>query len=211
MLFASLLVLAASEKCLLSQAGVYDLGSRTFSFFTDITTVVAKGLQLEATKLVGSEKSKMISAQYDIALIEYEKLQNAASPYVSKVTTVAMENWDKATAAMYPYVDLVNAKLDAPLKEFVLRLPAHKELLTAPSLVDKILLLSWLVCALTFALRVLSFVLSLTLGIFFRTLCFPCRLCSKRGEASAKKKTFAGKSQASNGNGKTAPPPKKKA
>jgi len=188
---------------------VYDLGSRTLSFFTDITTVVAKGLQLEAAKLAGPETSKMISAKYDLALIEYEKGMKLAAPYVSQVTTVAMESWDKATAATYPYLDLVNTKLDAPLKEFAQKLPAHKELLTAPTLVDKILLLSWLIIALTLVLRVMSLVLSTTTSIFFKTVCFPCRLC-KRGDPAAKKKKFAGASQASNGNGKTTPPPKKK-
>jgi hypothetical protein len=204
MFFPVLLVLAASEKCLLSQAGVYDLGSRTFGFFTDITTVVAKGLQLEAAKLVGPEQSKMISGKLDLVLIEYEKVQKGASPYVSQVATIAKDTYDKATTAASPYIDLVNSKLDAPLKEFAQKLPAHKELLTAPTLVDKVLLLSWLIVALTFALRVLSFVLSLALSVLF----FPCRLCSKRDDAAAKKKK--GASQASNGNGKTAPPPKKK-
>jgi hypothetical protein len=210
MLFASFLVLVASEKCLLSQAGVYDLGSRTFSFFTDVTSVVAKGLQIEAVKLAGPEHSKMISGQVDLALIEYGKIMKQADPFIAEAMAMYSGVSDKATAAVYPYIEMTNAALDGPLREFAQKLPAHKELLTAPTLIDKILLLGWFVIALTFVLRIMSLALSLTFGIFFKIVCCPCRLCSKREAATKKKGKFAGSSQASNGNGKTAPPPKKK-
>merc|ERR1719421_2794582 len=98
--------------------------------------------------------------------------------------------------------------LDKPLKDFATKLPAHTALLSAESLMDKVLLLTWLILALTICLRILN----ICLGIVFKIIFFPCRLvCKKRateaptsGKKSGKK--FAGNSQAGNGN----PTPKKK-
>jgi hypothetical protein len=98
--------------------------------------------------------------------------------------------------------------LDKPLKEFKTKLPAHAGLLVADSLVDKVLLLSWLIFALTICFRIVNFCLSL----FFKILFFPCRLCCKSrapkdAPASGKKaKKFAGNSQQGSGT----PAPKKK-
>jgi len=99
--------------------------------------------------------------------------------------------------------------LDKPLADFSKKLPAHAGLLAAESLVDKVLLLSWLIFALTICFRVVN----LCLGLVFKIIFFPCRLCCKKrapkdAPASGKgKKNFAGNAQAK---GAGNPAPKKK-
>jgi hypothetical protein len=96
------------------------------------------------------------------------------------------------------------------LKDFKTKLPAHAGLLVADTLVDKALLFSWLVLAMTICLRIVN----ICLGIVFRIVFFPCRLCCKKratkdAPASGKggNKKFAGKPQANSNGG---PTPKKK-
>merc|ERR1712118_292567 len=99
--------------------------------------------------------------------------------------------------------------LDKPLADFSKKLPAHAGLLAAESLVDKVLLLTWLIFALTICFRIVN----ICLCIVFRIIFFPCRLCckkraSKEAPASGKgKKKFAGNSQT---NSAANPTPKKK-
>jgi len=109
--------------------------------------------------------------------------------------------------AVEPHLTQLNAMLDEPLKDFKTKFSAHAGILVAESLFDKVLLLSWLILAMTICLRILN----ICVGIVFRIVFFPCRLCcgkrAKKEAPTSGKKKFAGNSQAkSNGN----PTPAKK-
>jgi len=203
------LVLAAADSCILSQAGVVDLSTKTYALFSDIVSIVGTGLYVEGSKLAGPAAMKEFHGKVDLAQIEFSKAMKEAMPHIEKAKSEGMKYYGKASKALEPYLAQLNTMLDKPLSDFKTKLPAHAGLLKADSLIDKVLLLSWLVLALTICLRILN----ICLGIVFKIIFFPCRLCcgkraKKDAPASGKKKQFAGNSQAKSGNGN--PTPKKK-
>jgi hypothetical protein len=202
-----ILVLAAADPCLLSQAGIVDLSTKTATLFTDIVSIVGHGLYIEGSKLAGPAAMKELNAKVDLVQIEYSKVMKTATPQIELVMSEVKKQWGVASKAAAPYLAQANTVLDKPLKEFAKKLPAHAGLLAAESLVDKVLLLTWLIFALTICFRIVN----ICLGIVFKIIFFPCRLCckkraSKEAPASGKgKKKFAGNSQTN-----SAPTPKKK-
>jgi hypothetical protein len=194
---------------MLSQAGVVDLSTKTYALFADVVSIVGQGLYVEGSKLAGPAAMKQFHENVDLVQIEYSKVMKTATPQIELVKSEVMKQYDVASKAAAPYLAQLNTMLDKPLKQFNKKLPAHAGLLVAESLVDKVLLLSWLIFALTICFRIVNF----CIGLVFRIIFFPCRLCCKKrapkdAPASGKKaKKFAGNSQAqSSGN----PPPKKK-
>merc|ERR1719159_2379599 len=129
-----------------------------------------------------------------------------AKPQLEQVKSEVFKQYGVASKAVAPYLTQLNAMLDKPLADFKTKLPAHAGFLVAESLVDKVLLLSWLILAMTICLRIMN----ICLGIVFKIIFFPCRLCCKKratkdAPASGKgKKNFAGNSQ-TNSNGKPVP------
>lgn len=202
-----LLIVAAADPCILSQAGVVDLTTKTASLFADLASVVGQGLYTEGSKLAGPAAMKEFHGKVDMAQLEFEKMKKKAMPHYTTAKTEIMKLYGQVSTAAAPHLAKLNTMLDKPLKDFATKLPAHAGLLAADTLVDKVLLLSWLVLAMTICLRILS----ICVGIVFSILFFPCRLCCrKRAKKDAPtKKNFPGKSQA-NSNGKGNPPPKKK-
>jgi len=205
------LVLAAADKCLLSQAGVVDLSTKTASLFSDIVSIVGQGLYVEGSKLAGPAAMKEFHAKVDLVQIEYTKVMTTAGPQIEQVKSEVLKQWGVASTAVAPYLAQLNTMLDTPLKEFATKLPEHAGLLVAESLLDKVLLLTWLIFALTICLRIVNF----CIGMVFKIIFFPCRLCcgkrkSKEAPGSGKKpndkKKFAGNSQQGSGN----PSPQKK-
>jgi hypothetical protein len=202
------LVFAAADTCILSQEGVVDLSTKTVAFFADVVSIVGQGLYVEGSKLAGPAAMKEFHGKIDLVQMEFKKGKKTVMPHFEKVKSEVMKQYDTASAAVAPQLTKLNAMLDKPIKEFKTKLPAHAELLVADSLVDKVLLLSWLVFTLTFCFRILNF----CLGLVFKIIFFPCRLlCGKRASkdapASGKgKKDFKGNAQ-TKGNG---PTPKKK-
>jgi hypothetical protein len=194
----------------LSQAGVVDMSTKTYALFSDIVSLVGTGLYIEGSKLAGPATMKEFHGKVDLVQIEFSKVMKSATPTIEKAKSEATKYYGMATKAAAPYLAQLNTMLDKPLKDFATKLPAHAGLLKADSLVDKALLLSWLVLALTICMRILS----ICLGIVFKIIFFPCRLvCGKRAKkdapASGKgKKNFAGNAQTKSGNGN--PTPKKK-
>jgi hypothetical protein len=207
------LVLAAADPCLLSQAGVVDLSTKTVSLFSDIVSIVSQGLYVEGSKLAGPATMKEFHAKVDLVQIEYSKVMKTAGPQIELVKSEVMKQWGVASTAVSPYLAKLNTMLDTPLKDFAAKLPEHAGLLVAESLLDKVLLLTWLIFAMTICLRIVNF----CIGVVFRIIFFPCRLCcgkrkSKDAPASGKKaangKKFAGNSQ--QGSGNPSPQTKKK-
>jgi hypothetical protein len=206
-----LLVLAAADTCMLSQAGVVDLSTKTYGLFTDIVSIVGQGLYVEGSKLAGPASMKQFHEKVDLVQIEYTKVMKTAKPQIEQVKTEVMKQWGVASKAAAPYLAQLNTALDKPLKDFSTKLPAHAEFLVAESLLDKVLVLSWIIFALTICLRILNICLSIVFKIVF----FPCRLCcgkrAPKEAASGTKKTnnkkFAGNAQT---NSPSNPPPKKK-
>jgi len=203
------LVLAAADPCILSQAGIVDLSTSTVSLFTDIVSIVGQGLYVEGSKLAGPATMKEFHSKVDLVQIEYTKIMKTAKPQIEQVKSEVMKQWGVASKAAAPYLAQANTVLDKTLKEFKTKLPEHAGLLEAESLVDKVLLLTWLIFALTICFRIVN----ICLGIVFRIVFFPCRLCcrkraTKEAPASGKKaKKFAGNAQT---NSPSNPPPKKK-
>jgi hypothetical protein len=117
-----------------------------------------------------------------------------------------MKQWGVASKAVAPHLAQLNTMIDKPMKDFSKKLPAHAGLLVAESLVDKVLLLSWLIFAMTICIRIVN----ICLGLFFKIIFFPCRLCcgkrAPKDAPSSGKKKFQGNSQATSGK----PAPKKK-
>merc|ERR1712224_123108 len=97
----------------------------------------------------------------DLVQIEYTKAKAKAMPTIEMVTAEVMKQYAVASKAAAPYLTTVNEKLEKPLKDFASKFPAHAALLTAESLVDKVLLLSWLILAMTICLRILNICLGI--------------------------------------------------
>jgi len=193
----------------LSQAGIVDLSSKTAALFYDIASIVGQGLYVEGSKLAGPAALKEFHGKVDLVQIEFDKQKKTVMPHIEMAKSELMKQYGVASKALEPKLAQLNAMLDKPFKDFKSKLPAHAGLLTAESLMDKVILLSWLIVALTICLRILN----ICIGIVFKIVFFPCRLCcgkraKKEAPASGKaKKNFAAQSQAK-GNGN--PTPKKK-
>jgi hypothetical protein len=151
---------------------------------------------------------KEFHSKVDLAQLEYTKAMKTAMPHIEKAKAEVMKQYGVASKAAEPHLTKLNALLDKPFNEFKTKLPAHAGLLVAESLVDKVLLLSWLILSLSICIRILNF----CVGMVFKIIFFPCRLCCKKRapkDAAATKKggkPFKGNSQTGNGN----PAPKKK-
>jgi hypothetical protein len=192
---------------MLSQAGVVDLSTQTAALFSDIVSIVGQGLYVEGSKLAGPAAMKEFHSKVDLVQLEYTKAMKTAMPHIEKAKAEVIKQYGVASKAAEPYLTKLNAALDKPLKDFKTKLPAHAGLLVAESLVDKVLLLSWLILSLTICIRIFN----ICLGMVFKIIFFPCRLCCKKrapkdaGNKKTDKKGFKGNSQ---GNGN--PAPKKK-
>lgn len=201
---ASLLVfaplIAAAEDCnleLLNSDNLWVLTKQTYGLYADMTSVVTKGLYNEAANLAGPENMKAFNKQIDQVLITANQAYSQVNTAVAPAVEQALEASGSAYKQLAPKLADLNKMLDKPLAEFAAKMPAHAKLLKADSLLDKAILLVWLVVAMVMALRLIMFALSLGLSIIF----LPCRLlCGRRGASAKAKKNFAGKSQATNGN-----------
>merc|ERR1712025_1062045 len=101
----------------------------------------------------------------DLVQIEYNKVMKIAKPQIDLAMSEVMKQWGVASKAATPYLGQLNTMLDKPLKEFKTKLPAHAGLLEADSLVDKVLLLSWLIFALTICFRIVNICVGLVFKI----------------------------------------------
>jgi hypothetical protein len=206
----------APAECgsILSSAELWSLSQRTYDLYYDMGAVVAAGLYKEVKTRAGPEVMKQIQAKVDLGLLMYNeyytKAMTAAAPVLpvlKQAKTQATELYSKAVAAATPKLAQLNAYIQRAMVQFASAMPQHAELLTADSLLDKVVLFVWLVAALTVGLRLVGYAFAIVSAIVF----FPCRLLCGRRAAKVEKKTFAGKSQAANGNAKNPTAPKKKA
>jgi hypothetical protein len=207
---------APAPECasILSSAELWSLGQQTYDLYYDMGAVVAMGLYKEVKTRAGPEVMKQVQAKVDLGLLMYNeyytKAMTAAAPVLpvlKQAKTQATELYSKAVAAATPKLAQLNAYLQKAMVQFASSMPQHAELLSADSLLDKAVLLLWLVSALTVGLRFVQLAFSIACAILF----FPCRLfCGRRAGPKVEKKSFAGKSQASNGNAKAPSAPKKK-
>lgn len=217
----SLLVLApafAKEDCdpwILDSEHLWDLSKQTYNLYYDMSTVVAQGLYREAANLAGPEKTKLAQKKVDEVLImgndAYAQGKTVVGPAVEKATAAAGDAYTSAMKLITPKFADLNKMLDKPMMQFVGALPAHAKLLKAGSLLDKAILLVWLVFTLTLGLRLIMLAFGWALWVIF----LPCKLlCGRRAKAApAPKKVFSGKSKATgNGNNeaKNPAPPKKR-
>lgn len=214
----SLLVLAAAhaksdcETEVLRYDTLMGLAKQTYALYADMTTVVVTGLYKEGLTVAGPTNSKEINRQIDEAYLKageyYQQGMVVAAPFVAKAQLAATDGYATVFKLVAPHLSQLNTVLDRPLTQFSAALPMHAKLLAAPELADKAFLLMWLVFFLTLFLRLFMFAIRLTFKVVF----LPFRLvCGRRSAAptSGKKKAFNGKAQATNGNGKAVPAPKK--
>jgi hypothetical protein len=207
---------AESKECepLLSMTSVYALGEQTYALYTDMATTVGKGLYREGTALMGPEKTKLMNTYVDQVLLQskdyYSKGMETAGPFVEQAQTAMGAAYVAAKEQIEPRLDSLNTYLQGAIQQFAKSYPAHATILTATSLMDKVLLIMWLVFSLTLSMRLLGLALSIVRFFVF----LPCRLlCGRRAKtAPVSGKKFSGKSQSNgNANGAKSPaPPKKK-
>lgn len=197
---------------LLSMNSVWSLGEQTYALYVDMATTVGKGLYREGTALLGPENTKVLNTMVDKVLVPsnqaYSQAMEKAGPFVEQAQTAVGAAYTTAKKELAPRIESLNAYLQVALTQFAKSYPAHASILTATSIMDKVMLVMWLVFSLLMAMRLLGLALSIVRFFVF----MPCRLLCGRRAAPAQKK-FSGKSQANgsgNANGAKSPAPPKK-
>merc|ERR1719498_840838 len=150
---------APAPECasILSSAELWSLSQRTYDLYYDMGAVIAMGLYKEVKTRAGPEVMKQVQAQVDLVLLMYNeyytKAMTAAAPVLpvlKQAKEKATELYSTAVAAATPKLAQLNAYLQRSLVQFASAMPQHAEILSADSLLDKAVLLVWLVFAFTF-------------------------------------------------------------